>query len=222
MGVLPDPGLAFPAVFANRVATSPHQAALCEVTFQGSELLATPYTFRDLDTLVRYAASASPKPGSPPAIAWPCAWRARRHSCLSSSRRTRSAPSRCRCLRVPTSARTPVSTSGLAPLSSIASLGWSWTIRVKRPTCHGRARPLGDGCSTRARGAPAPTERPSHPWCSIAHLARRVHSVHLRQHRRSEGRHRDSRQSCREHACERGGRGTGSGPSLGFPAAALS
>jgi acyl-CoA synthetase (AMP-forming)/AMP-acid ligase II len=52
---MPDPRLTFPAVFAQRVAAAAGRVALSEVSFLRREPLPVPFTFAELDALVRSA-----------------------------------------------------------------------------------------------------------------------------------------------------------------------
>ena len=63
---MPDPRLTFPAVFAQRVAVTASRVALSEVSFLRREPLPAPFTFAELDTLVRAAAVDLEKQGVGP------------------------------------------------------------------------------------------------------------------------------------------------------------
>jgi acyl-CoA synthetase (AMP-forming)/AMP-acid ligase II len=63
---MPDPRLTFPAVFAQRAAATPSRVALSEVSFLRREPLPAPFTFAELDTLVRAAAVDLEKQGVGP------------------------------------------------------------------------------------------------------------------------------------------------------------
>ncbi len=63
---MPDPRLTFPAVFAQRVTATASRVALSEVSFLRREPLPAPFTFAELDTLVRAAAVDLEKQGVGP------------------------------------------------------------------------------------------------------------------------------------------------------------